>query len=393
MLQKIHSCERCFLRKECGEYAQMGASRSLLGCFESCAGCAGGSKCSFTCPSRPLQFFRRMSEVGMFSPLSSEEFPAVRTETFGRYVPLLQGGLRFHRPLSLDFAALNLAEVFHGDKVQGLPFGRRPLTAESLRAEWGLRPDAKIVLSGVAKDKHLERIWANFRSVDLAAQLASLRVSGVTAPNFTFWKEKPRLHNLWNRRRMLRICEHFAAAGVPVIPHINSTHAADWDFWYGYLKEHKEITAVCMEFGTGNKKEAVRQWKINALIELTERLGRGLHPIILGGINAAAIIGSYFLFYTAIDSTPTMKTIHRQRSLEDGKGITTWRTDVVPTGSCMADAFEANLREHSEGVMRRLISGGPSRKTPERKLAEAQLVATSSSASPSNENELPLIYP
>jgi hypothetical protein len=392
MLQSIHSCENCFLREECGGFAQQGAPHSLLGCFEPCSGCTGKTKCTFTCPSRQLLFFKRLSEAGMFSPLSSQRFPSVRTETFGRYVPLLQGGLRFKRPVALDSAALNLAEIFHGDKAHGIPFGRRVLTADSLRSEWGLRPDAQILISGVAKDKHLEKIWANYREAGLAQQLAALRVSGVTAPNFTFWKDKPRMHNLWNRRRMLRVCENFADAGVPMIPHINSTHPADWDFWRDYLKDHPEITAVCMEFGTGNKKEAIRDWKIKALLDLSESLGRSIHPVILGGINAAAIIGSYFLFYTAIDSTPTMKTIYRQRAIDSANGVTSWRTDVVPEGTCMAEAFDANYQEHHEGVTRRLISGGPAKKTQGTRQAEFLRTTPSKDANLSIADELPLTY-
>lgn len=266
------------------------------------------------------------------------------------------------------------------------------MTAESLRSEWGLRPDAQILISGVAKDKHLEKVWANYREAQLAQQLAVLGVSGVTAPNFTFWKDKPRMHNLWNRRRMLRVCENFAEAGVPMIPHINSTHPDDWNFWHDYLKDHPEINAVCMEFGTGNKKEAIRDWKIRALLDLTERLGRTIHPVILGGINAAAIIGSYFLFYTAIDSTPTMKTIHRQRAIDSANGVTSWRTDVVPEGTCMAEAFDANYREHHEGVTRRLISGGPAKKIQEKQPAESQRRTPSRDTSPVIVDELPLIY-
>lgn len=328
----------------------------------------------------------------MIAPLSKQRFPVVKTETFGRYVPLLQGGLRFKRPIALDFAALNLAEIFHGDRARGIPFGHRALTAASLRSEWGLGPEAQLLISGVAKDKHLEKIWANYREAELAQKLATLRVSGVTAPNFTFWKDKPRMHNLWNRRRMLRVCEDFAAAGVPMIPHINSTHPADWDFWRDYLKDHPEITSVCMEFGTGNKKEAIRDWKIKALLDLTESLGRSIHPVILGGINAAAIIGSYFLFYTAIDSTPTMKTIHRQRAIDSTNGVTSWRTDIVPEGTCMAEAFEANYQEHQEGVSRRLISGGPAKKIQGTRQVEPPRSVLSKDAIPLSVDELPLIY-
>ena len=147
-----------------------------------------------------------------------------------------------------------------------------------------------------------------------------------------------------------------------------------------------------MEFGTGNKKEAIRDWKIRALLDLSESLGRSMHPVILGGINAAAIIGSYFLFYTAIDSTPTMKTIHRQRAIDSANGVTSWRTDVVPEGTCMAEAFDANYQEHHEGVTRRLISGGPAKKTQGTRQAEPLRATPSKDTNLLIADELPLIY-
>jgi len=247
------------------------------------------------------------------------------------------------------------------------------MTAESLRKEWGLRVDCGVILSGVSNDANLERLWANHLAVDLAGQVASLGVAGVIAPNFTFWKDKPRFHNLWNRYRMLRMCERFAAAGVPVVPHINSTHPADWDFWLGYLREHPELTAVCMEFRTGNRKMDVRDRKIAALLDLSDRLGRYIHPIIVGSIDAASAVGSHFLFYTAIDSTPALKTIHRQRSAGSVDGFPLWRTEPVESGACMAEAFEGNYRDHYEGVMKRLTDGPCKRGIQERKPAEQRV--------------------
>jgi hypothetical protein len=380
------------MRVECGGVAKIGESTSMLGCFEPCAGCIDGARCTFTCPSRK-DFIRRISAAGMLMPITHPLFPAFDASSLPRYLTVIQGGVYFERPVNLSFAALNLAEVFHGDKAHGIPFGRRILTAESLRKEWGLKPDSKIVLSGVSSDQPLECLWANHQSVDLAAQVAALNVAGVTAPNFSFWKEKPRFHNMWNRRRMLKMCERFAAARVPVIPHINSTHPADWDFWLGYLREHPELIAVCMEFRTGNRQFDVRNRKIAALYDLRERLGREIHPIITGNIEAASLVGQYFLFYTAVDSTPVIKTIMRQQLVVTDDKIQKWRTAPVAARTCMADAFDANYRDHAAGVDRRLMSGPSRKKTLESKSADSPVEEFSEASTPSHLDELPLFLP
>jgi hypothetical protein len=380
------------MRAECGGLAKVGESASMLGCFEPCAGCVGGSRCTFTCPSR-TDFIRRVSAAGMLLPIAHPRFPKFEASALPRYLTVIQGGVYFERPVKLSFAALNLAEVFHGDKAQGISFGRRVLTRESVRKEWGLASDSKILLSGVSKDQPLECLWSNHQSVELAAQVAALGVAGVTAPNFTFWKEKPRFHNMWNRRRMLKMCERFAAAGVPVIPHINSTHPADWDFWFQYLREHPELVAVCLEFRTGNRRFEVRDRKIAALYDLRERLGREIHPIITGNIEAASLVGQYFLFYTAVDSTPVIKTIKRQRMVVTNDKIAMWRTAPVAARSCMADAFEANYRDHAAGVDRRLTAGPSRKKTLESKPVDSPVEELSEASTQLREDELPLFLP
>lgn len=380
------------MRAECGGLAKVGESNSMLGCFEPCTGCVDSTRCTFTCPSRK-DFIRRISAAGMLQPVAHPRFPKFEASALPRYLTVVQGGVYFERPINLQFAALNLAEVFHGDKAQGIPFGRRVLTAESVRKEWGLSAESKIVLSGVSKDQPLECLWSNHQSVDLAGQVAALRVAGVTAPNFTFWKEKPRFHNMWNRRRMLKMCERFAAAGVPVIPHINSTHPADWDFWFSYLREHPELVAVCLEFRTGNRRFEVRDRKIAALYDLRERLGREIHPIITGNIEAASLVGQYFLFYTAVDSTPVIKTIKRQRMVATDDKITMWRTAPVAAKTCMADAFDANYRDHAAGVDRRLTAGPSRKKTLESKPVGSPTEELSEASTQLHEDELPLFLP
>lgn len=345
----ILSCQRCFARPNCGGWTESHEGEPLLSCFER----FGSANGLFIDPSNRRDFLQRLSEVRFFAPAHPTRFREAKLSEFPAYLTLVQGGLCFGKPLKLDYAALNLVEMFHGDRSRGLTFGQRVLTAESLRSEWGLNSEAELLVSGVADDPELERLWRNYREVDLAGQLAHLRVRAVTAPNFTFWKNAPRLENLVNRLRMFRVAESLTAKGIAVIPHLNSTQSKDWEWMFDFLSEHSELSSVSMEFRTGNRVTEVRQRKVTELARLRDRLGRELHPVVIGSMKAAYEMRTHFPHVIAIDSTPAIKTVRRQRAIQRvGIGLG-WRTEPIASGACMSDLFEANFNAHYTHVMAR----------------------------------------
>lgn len=364
----FHTCRDCFAREECGGWTTQG-EEPIFTCFDVHSAALIAQRTTkavigeparvknkrlFIDPKRRRDFWQRLAEVRYFDPLHPNTFVPAELASFPDYLTLIQGGVCFHRPLAIDHAALNLIEIFHGDRGRGLGFGQRELTADSLRREWGLAPSASILLSGVAGDPELERLWANHRAVDLARQVAGLRVSAVTAPNFTFWKDAPRLENLVNRRRMFRVAEAFTESGIAVIPHINSTNLRDWDWTLNFLKEHPELHHVCMEFRTGNRIKEVRQRKIGELKQLGDRLQRDLIPLVVGNTEAAHEMRAHFQRVIAIDSMPALKTVRRQRAIEGTRKNLTWRTEPVGPGICMASLFEENFTAHSRFVRARI---------------------------------------
>ncbi len=345
----VANCRDCFARDECGGWTLSDNGEPLITCFEA----FGSSKKLFIDPTRRRDFMQRLAEVKYFRPIHPQKFCEAKLSSFPDYLTLVQGGVCFNRPLNLTHAGLNLVEIFHGDKFRGLAFGQRTLTAESLRAEWGLKPETELLLSGVADDPELERLSSNYRLRDIASQLAELRVAAVTAPNFTFWKNAPLLENLINRRRMFRIAEALSDKGVSAIPHLNSTNPKDWDWMAAFYREHPELDAVCMEFRTGNRIKEVRQRKIASLVQLRDLIGRELRPIIVGNIEAAREVRAHFPNVTAVDSTPALKTIRRQQAIQRIGPSLGWRKEPLASGACMADLFESNFTEHSTHVMKR----------------------------------------
>lgn len=188
----ISSCHDCFVREICGGWMLPEDGEPLMTCFDA----FGNAKGLFIDPNNLKDFLQRLAEVRFYDAAHPKAFSPTQLSDLPDYLPLVQGGVNFKRTLKLEYAALNLIEIFHGDKQQGLQFGERDLTHDSVRAEWGLHPTTKIILSGVAGDPELERLAGNYRLKQIARKVAALGVVAVTAPNFTFWKNAPRLENL-----------------------------------------------------------------------------------------------------------------------------------------------------------------------------------------------------
>ena len=343
-------CLDCIAHEECGGWSSSNAENEMFDCFEVFPSANG----HFTHTSFPMEMARRLGEVSFHRQVHSRKFVQIKPGELPSYLPLVQGGLTFHRPLKLEFAALNLIDIFHGCKERRLKFGERKLTADSLRKEWGLHPSTRVLLSGVANDPSLERLWANYRIQDLGKNLAGLNIFAITAPNFTFWKNAPRIENLINRRRMFKIAEAFSNEGVSVIPHLNSTHPNDWKWMTEFFKEHSELNSVCMEFRTGNRFKEIRREKINSLATLREQIGRNLYPIIIGNIEAAREVFQYFGHVTAIDSTPSIKTIKRQKPVPGANITERWSKKPIASGQCLSALFEQNYRSHRRRVINRI---------------------------------------
>jgi hypothetical protein len=193
-----------------------------------------------------------------------------------------------------------------------------------------LESQTQVLLVSVAKDPKVERFWSRHQKDDLPSVLSELGIAGITVPNFSFFEDAPRIHNIWNRWRMIRVAERLSEAGLAVIPHLNALETSDWDFWTGFLREHPHITCIAKEFQTGNRKIRYAREAIDDLRSLEQRLGRSLHPILIGASFAWGEAKASLKRVTLVDSSPFLKTVHRQELVINSAGIRKWhlvRTD------------------------------------------------------------------
>lgn len=338
------TCASCGLLTECG--GQRG-QQTLAGCLGGCgSSCGGPGKCDWVCPAKP-DFVDRVREVGGLNARASALMPSSEGLSLGAYIPIIRHASSRTMPVSAATVALPLEEVV---KWRGQSYGVAASSAGDLRAQFGVRSDANVVLVSVARDRVLERYWACRRKWFIPRQLKELGFTAVTVPNFSAFLDAPRPHTLWNRRRMEIVAAEFADLGLVVIPHLNSLQVDDWLYWQGFLSEQKHLTYVATEFQTGLRVRDRGELAVVDLARLQDRVGRQLHPVIVGGAAYAAELGRYFADLTFVDSQPFMKAMHRRRGVGQGKWERTDSTDV-------GDLLEANIKAHEAHIASEILRG------------------------------------
>ncbi|RJS13213.1 hypothetical protein DRW03_36185, partial [Corallococcus sp. H22C18031201] len=178
-------------------------------------------------------------------------------------------------------------------------------------------------------------------------------LSAITIPNFSFFSDAPRSHLLWNRARMERCAEEFSAAGLSIIPHLNALTRADWDYWASFLAEQPSITVVTKEFQTGQRNRQLGEPALYNLANLQQRLGRPLHPILVGGAQYTEVAAELFTSFTISDSTPFEKAVHRQRYVLPRNGRPGWRRNPLPPGIPIDHLLKHNIDDYAFVLRRR----------------------------------------
>jgi hypothetical protein len=200
------------------------------------------------------------------------------------------------------------------------------------------------LLVGVDEDRRLEKFWAEHRVSDVCESLGTLDLLGVTAPNFSHFKDMSRFQILRNRKRILLSAERFSKAGVRVSPHLNAITAGDWEFWLGFLREHPEVTTVTMEFQTGARAdEDFGRQAFECLLAMRQKLGREIHPLLVGAGRFFKSARGSFDSFSIIDSQPFMQAVSRQVLGLDSSGRLVWKSAPTAQRAPLDDLIETNL--------------------------------------------------
>lgn len=316
-----------------------------------CGG-TGEPDCDNVCPNNP-KYLGLLREVG---GMSFHDLPAIPQAAVDLpcYVPLIYR--RYVRKLTVNWpvVALDTYEVVKLEKDRMVTVADCP---DSLRREFGLRPDAAVLLRGVADDRRLERYWSHRRRDCVPQSLGRLGVSLAVGPNYSHFLDVPRHDNLFNRKRQLLCLAEFVEAGLDPVPHLNAAQPGDWRFWGRFLADNPSITVVAVEFETGNRSRCEGERAVAELVNLQREAGRRLHPLVIGGTQFLERIASDFQAASFVDSTPFMKTVKRQAFVSfAATWKRRWRKSPTDPGESLDELLVHNLRCYSDWIDSRWAS-------------------------------------
>jgi hypothetical protein len=342
------SCAECILLPECGG---LDGDDYNKGCFQRCDSHCRDRECDSVCPCAPVGFDDRWAEVHGICIPPAQCNPVLQAGSLPFYVPQVHHGSMRSRTLFEPIIAVPLAAIVRKQR------GHLDVCASShsdLCDKLSLSRRAKLILTCVSQDALIEEFWMDHRYKGLLEKIRELDFLGVTVPNYSFMLDVPRSNSLYNLSRMFRMIERMSETGIPTIPHINASTKADWKKWTGFLQSFPNVVCFAAEFQTGLSQRERRGVYLRNLAEMIHALGRVMHPVVVGGTGGMADLRGMFEQFTLIDSTPFMKSMHRQKlQAASGNARPRWRPQKTSPGECLGALLAENISTHRKFICTR----------------------------------------
>ena len=327
-------CPTCLERDRCGgvhTYA------GILDCRDLCT-CADRTKCDMVCRFNPGLFVARMQEVGGLSFNNAPRTSANGVPTLPLVVPFVDH--RYGRAAILDepVVAVSLYELVNMATGKVHVASRRELAARFLIPE-----AAQVVVSGVDKDRPIERWWELKDRRPILAALKDLGVALVTTPNYSVLTDVPRTDNLHAMKRILLAWTEMASGGVATALHVNARTEHDYARWGALIADRQEIEILAFEFATGCGRGERIDWHVAQLCALADRAGRPLAIVVRGGGRKLDTLRQHFAQVTLVETDAFVRTIRRRKAYLTEAGRLKWAKCATPLGTPIDDLFAHNV--------------------------------------------------
>ncbi len=113
-----------------------------------------------------------------------------------------------------------------------------PYSTRSLRAQWGIGQDTRLLCLGNYVDGYLERLWAAQAGENAWGHLQALGFDAATSLNFSIYLDRPRLEHLVNiKRSWLTVRRMQETSGLVPIPHLQWATILDLERQLRYAQE------------------------------------------------------------------------------------------------------------------------------------------------------------
>lgn len=327
-------CWTCVDRGQCGGAHK---SASFFDCADYCQ-CSDKASCDLVCRGNPVNFVERVREIGGFDLMNMPHVPGTAIDPLPSMIPLVEHNSARNEKLSFPIVALPLYKLI--DLTKGVV---RFSDREALARKFGIDERARVILSGVARDRKIERYWAMPNRPEVLAQLKSLDIALITPPNFSVLTDVPRTDNLHAMQRILIAYTEMLQAGLPAALHINARTERDYQRWAEVIATHTEIQCLAIEFGTGAGRGNRIEWHVDHLQKLADHVGRPLKLVMRGGNRVLEKLRLSFETVTTVDTEAFSKTRCRRKAFFTDAGKLTWINSPTPLGEPIDDLLRHNI--------------------------------------------------
>lgn len=338
------SCAGCGFLPVCGG---LDGEAYASGCFKRCVDVCQFSGCDMACPCLHLNFPDLVEEAGgLWVPPKQSLLPVPQVGALPLYIPQINHGSSRDILLEEPIVVVPLSTVV--GRSRGGKYDVRFSSPEALRERLKLRHDCEIIVSSVAPDQIIEDFWESHVSRAILPKLAMLRLRGMTVPNFSFMLDVPRINSIYNLSRMFRVAERMSDAGLPTILHIQASTRRDWSGWAEVLREQSRCSIIAAEFQTGPSRKPIGDPYFAGLAELQQGAGRPLHLLAIAGAGRLRQMRTAFASSTIVDSTPFLRTVHRQKLIQIGARKWKWRPNHTDAGEKLSSLLQWNVKAQTQ---------------------------------------------
>lgn len=336
-------CVSCVDRPICGGAHN---SASFFDCSDYCR-CDDKATCDLVCRGNPKQFVERLREVNGLDLKNALRAPIVPIEALPPMVPLIEHSTARVGTLNSPIVALPLHALLDINAGR-LRYPDRDLLSQ----KFGIDPNARMVISGVARDRRIERYWAATDRASMLEQLAALDIALITPPNYSVLTDVPRTDNMHAMKRILMAAVEMMQAGLPTALHVNARTERDYERWAELIAERPEIQCLAFEFATGTGRGERLDWHVAQLSALAARVPQPLGLVVRGGMRALEPLRASFAAVTMIDTAAFTKTRCRQEAQFRPDGKLVWRKHPTLHGAPIDALLQQNVAAlHSHHII------------------------------------------
>jgi hypothetical protein len=330
-------CASCRFKDLCGG---MRVTAGDLDCLGDCCGAPDG--CVRACPKSSRGIVMAMREIG-----GSFDFNRVIPRARTLKPPALPDEIALidHRgsvagPRALDWACLKFSAFFTRD-------GRlRFADGVAMREAFGLDAQTAILLSGIDQDVDVEAWWRLGlpQRHRIIRAMPDFGIAMVTTPNFSLALTEVRPTQMHAMSRIALAHHEFMTGEVASALHLGAATERDYERWAEFIALRDEISHVAVDFSTGPARTERRNFHLDCLCALASHVGKPLHLIIKGRVDAIAPLSRSFAGVTYIDTTAFQKTMRRRRLLIGANGKPRERSVTTGAGEKLDALWEENWR-------------------------------------------------